>query len=290
MYSTNGDFGQVRLANLLPTLQSRNLFSLHAVGWHKCNDLYHYRYEHGNPNHLLFFTVHGSGYLVMDGQKYVLPAGSIALIPRGTPCRYGTPKNGLWEFYWLHTAGTVSTAFMDTVAQYGNYVTDFEPGYHYAQRLEELLRLCSIREHNSALYISQQLSALLHHVATRLSEPPETMSLSSRAISYMEHHFHAHLTVEETAQMLFVSPAHLIRTFKKETGYTPHEYLTEYRLMIAAQLLEFGSQRVEDIAEQTGFSSPSHFISSFRKQYGCTPLQYRSMASIAQKDKDKQVE
>lgn len=288
MYSTNGDFGQVRIVNFLPTLQSKNLFSLHVIGWHKCNDLYRYTYEHGNTNHLLFFTVRGSGYLVMNQQKYTIPAGSITLIPRGTPCQYGTPKNGLWEFYWLHTAGSVATQFLDPIAQSGNYVTDFEPGYNYVQQLEELMRLCSKREHNADLFISGHLSELLHHTVIRLSETPENTSLSSRAISYIEHHFHAHLTVEETAQMLYVSPAHLIRTFKKETGYTPHEYLTEYRLMIAAQLLEFGHQRVDEIAVNTGFSSPSHFISSFRKQYGCTPLQYRSMASIAQKDKDKQ--
>ena len=288
MYSTNGDFGQVRIANMLPTLQSKNLFSLHVIGWHKCNDLYRYTYEHGNPNHLLFFTVRGCGSLTINGQKYSLPAGTITFIPRNTPCQYSTPKNGLWEFYWLHTAGRVATEFMDTIGQNGNYLTDFEPGYNYTQRLEELIRLCSKREHNAELYISQNLSELLHHVMLRLSEPPENMSLSSRAIFYLEHHFHAHLSVEDTAQSLFVSPAHLIRTFKKETGYTPHEYMNEYRLMIAAQLLEFGQQRVEEIAAQTGFSSPSHFISCFRKQYGCTPLQYRGMAAFTQKDKDKQ--
>ena len=288
MYSTNGDFGQVRIVNVLPTLQSRNLFSLHVMGWHKCNDLYRYTYEQGNPNHLLFFTVHGSGYLVMNQQKYIIPAGSITFIPRGTPCQYGTPKNGLWEFYWLHTAGDLATRFMDSVAQSGNFVTDFQPGYNYVQRLEDLFRLCSRDISNADLLISSQLSELLHHTAVRLNETADTASLSARAISYIEHHFHAHLTVEETAQTLYVSPAHLIRTFKRETGYTPHEYITEYRLMIAAQLLEFGQQRVDEIAAHTGFSSPSHFISSFKRQYGCTPLQYRGMASIAQKDKDKQ--
>lgn len=288
MYSTNGDFGQVRAAHLLPTLQSKNLFSLHIIGWHKCNDLYRYTYEQGNPHHLLFYTVHGSGYLVMNQQKYIIPAGSITFIPRGTPCQYGTPKNGLWEFYWLHTAGDIATRFLDSTAQSGNFVADFQPGYNYVQRLEELIRLCSRHEHNTDLLLSAQLSDLLHHTAIRLNETAESASLSSRAISYIEHHFHAHLTVEETAQSLYVSPAHLIRTFKKETGYTPHEYITEYRLMIAAQLLEFGRQRVDEIALSTGFSSPSHFISSFKRQYGCTPLQYRAMASIAQKDKDKQ--
>ena len=288
MYSTNGDFGQVRIANSLPTLQSKNLFSLHTIGWHKCNDLYRISNPEGSAHHHIFFTVRGSGYLVMNQQKYTIPAGSITFVPRGVPCQYGTPKNGLWEFYWLNPTGALAVQFLDSAAVFGSYLTDFEPGYSYTQRLEELFTLCAQRERTTALQISRQLSELLHHTVIRLGDTPEPMSLSSRAISYIEHNFHAHLTVEETAQQLYVSPAHLIRTFKKETGYTPHEYLTEYRLMIAAQMLEFGHQRVEDIAEHTGFSSASHFISSFRKQYDCTPLQYRSMASIAQKDKDKQ--
>ena len=69
MYSTNGDFGQVRIANSLPTLQSKNLFSLHTIGWHKCNDLYRISNREGSADHHIFFTLRGSGYLVMNRQK-----------------------------------------------------------------------------------------------------------------------------------------------------------------------------------------------------------------------------
>ena len=81
--------------------------------------------------------------------------------------------------------------------------------------------------------------------------------------------------IEANAQALFVSTAHFIRAFKKETGLTPHQYLNRYRLVVATQLLEYSDRRVEEIAAEVGFSSSSHFISSFRRQYGCTPLHYR---------------
>jgi len=40
MYQVNGEFGEVRLAQLLPMMRNTNLFSTHSLGWHKCNELY----------------------------------------------------------------------------------------------------------------------------------------------------------------------------------------------------------------------------------------------------------
>ena len=94
MYHENGDFGQVRLASLVPTLQSEGLFSLHSVGWHKCNDHYQISHPDGNDDHLILITTGGCGFMEIEGLPYELPAGTIAFIPRNVANRYGTPKGG----------------------------------------------------------------------------------------------------------------------------------------------------------------------------------------------------
>lgn len=139
------------------------------------------------------------------------------------------------------------------------------------------MRLCTQRERGSEWLISQQLSELLHHMVIQLRRRPEDETLSGRAIRYMKKHFREPVTLDALAQSLFVSTEHLIRAFKKETGSTPHQYLTRYRLLNAAQMLEFSDRRVEEIAEKSGFSSSGSFISNFRREYGCTPLQYREL-------------
>ncbi len=275
MYQKNSDFGLVRMATLLPMPQSKYLFSLCAIGWHRCNDRYHITRPNGCENHLVMITTRGRGVMRLQGKEYSLTAGTIAFIPRGLPNSYFTPANGLWEFYWIHPCGDAAACFLDMAASIGSYLANFEPEYEYQQRMETLIQLCTQQERGAEWLISQQLSELLHHMVIQLNRKPEQESLSVRAIRYMKKHFREPITLDSIAQSLFVSTEHLIRAFKKETGCTPHQYLTKHRLLNAAQLLEYSDRRVEEIAEKSGFSSSGSLISNFRRAYGCTPLQYR---------------
>lgn len=276
MYIDNVDYGQICIVHHLPSETDSGLFTMRVGGWHKCNDRYAISHPLGTNNHLLIFTVRGKGNLHLGGVDYTLTPGTIALVPRGMPNSYRTPTGGLWEFYWLHPCGDAADRFLDIVASNGVYVNEFSAEYGYAQRMDDLLNLYfDSRPHDSPLHTSQKLSDLLHHAGIDLCEKKKSLSLSDKAIAYMEQHFYENISLEELARSLFVSTAHLIRTFKKETGKTPHQYLNHYRLLVASQQLEFSDQRVDEISVQLGFSSSSHFISQFRRQFGCTPMQYR---------------
>ena len=69
MYHESGDFGLVRMVTLLPTPQSRSLFSLHTIGWHRCNDLYRITRPNGCETHLVLITTKGRGVLLLEGRR-----------------------------------------------------------------------------------------------------------------------------------------------------------------------------------------------------------------------------
>lgn len=72
------------------------------------------------------------------------------------------------------------------------------------------------------------------------------------------------------------SEGYLKKLFKKETGLTPLQYLTEKRLENAANCLAMngGSGNVSDIAYQCGFSEPLYFSRLFKRKYGVSPRRY----------------
>lgn len=156
----------------------------------------------------------------------------------------------------------------------------FEAEYNCQQKIESIMKLSANKPLNYELLISQELGGLLHHLALCMYKDSEPTSLSERAITYIQIYFSTDITIDEIAKGLFVSTAHLIRAFKKEIGMTPHQYLMQYRLHFAVQLLELSAYRVEEIAAKSGFYSASHFISCFKNKYGLTPLQYREKALI----------
>ncbi len=81
------------------------------------------------------------------------------------------------------------------------------------------------------------------------------------------------LSLEEVAQSVGLSRYHFLRTFKRETGLSPHQYRTLKRLETARALLGQGIPAVQ-VALETGFTDQSHFSNTFRRYFGTTPKQY----------------
>ncbi len=80
---------------------------------------------------------------------------------------------------------------------------------------------------------------------------------------------------DELAAMVHISPGHLGRVFKKETGMSISSYITKKRIAVAKQLLTKTSLSITRISERVGISYSSYFTKVFREQTGLTPQEYR---------------
>ena len=93
------------------------------------------------------------------------------------------------------------------------------------------------------------------------------------AIKYLEERYSDNVTVSSLAKVLKVSESYVSRIFRRETGSSPHEYLTRYRITKASELLSTLS--VAEVGYACGFSDSSHFISTFKRYMGVTPMKYK---------------
>ena len=96
------------------------------------------------------------------------------------------------------------------------------------------------------------------------------------AIAFIRQNYHRKLRLAEIAQVTGLSEFYFDRLFKKSTGITPHQYLVEYRLQCAKQMLSQENTTIAEIAHRCGFSTPSYFVKLFRKAVGVTPKVYRN--------------
>ena len=81
--------------------------------------------------------------------------------------------------------------------------------------------------------------------------------------------------VRELAARAYLSEAHFIRKFRRETGYTPHQYLNRVRVARAGWLLRFTDRTVAQVARDVGFRQSSRFIQLYKAITGRTPGQER---------------
>lgn len=97
-------------------------------------------------------------------------------------------------------------------------------------------------------------------------------------IQYVNGHLGEELTIDALAGLVFMSKYHMMRQFKKETGYSIHQYITEKRILAAKDRILKGTPATV-AAMECGFRDYSTFLRAFRKKTGAVPSGVLDMAS-----------
>ncbi|MDO4291925.1 MAG: response regulator [Eubacteriales bacterium] len=106
--------------------------------------------------------------------------------------------------------------------------------------------------------------------------PSENSRLADRALRYIrENYADETLNIPRLAAQLYLSPGYLSLLFKKETGKTINQYLTETRISRARQLLADRSLSLHLIAQRTGYHDANYFSKVFKRETGFSPKAYR---------------
>ena len=100
-------------------------------------------------------------------------------------------------------------------------------------------------------------------------------NIADRLIIIIQKQYDQDITLELCSKMLNYHPFYLSRVFKRETGTTFSEYLTEYRMKMAKIMLETTDMKIAEISEKLRYKNISSFIRSYKKMYDITPGQYR---------------
>ncbi len=94
-------------------------------------------------------------------------------------------------------------------------------------------------------------------------------------VEHIHEHLDAHLHLELLAQLASMNVHHFVRSFRRSTGFPPHQYVLRQRIERAKALLGEPEVPLAEVALRLGFSSQSSFTTAFRKLTGSTPGAYR---------------
>lgn len=82
-------------------------------------------------------------------------------------------------------------------------------------------------------------------------------------------------SIQELAQKVSLSSAHLQRLFKQQTGTALGSLVAERRLQKAAQLLTISNLSIKEIAHKVGYGHHSSFVRAFQRRFALAPKHYR---------------
>lgn len=102
----------------------------------------------------------------------------------------------------------------------------------------------------------------------------DSARIIEKAIRYIRDHLHADLSVSYCARQVHLSGSYFANLFKKMTGTTFHQFVTQERIEQAKKML-LADMQVQEIAEALGYEERRYFTEVFKKQVGMTPSEFR---------------
>ncbi len=114
-----------------------------------------------------------------------------------------------------------------------------------------------------------------NHTPPRRPVPAATRRMAA-VFEYIDARLGSDLSLAELSALVAMSKFHFLRTFKRASGMTPHQYILGRRLRAAAAELRVTKKSIARVALDQGFGDLSTFNHSFRRVMGVTPTAFRS--------------
>ncbi len=262
--------------NYQPSQIARQTFFYPIAIGHFFYEKGYQQYRNSYDSFLLIYIVSGTLRIDMNGTWFDATKYQFVLLDCYRPHGYQATDD--CECLWFHFDGCTADSYVSLITEKLTASFYSRDSYYIVEKIRKLYDIFNkrqtIREAEMSKLITDILTALL------LSESDSEASAHEDSIgsivTYINEHFDLPLSIDLLAKQASLSPYYFIRTFKKQTGFTPHEYIIHTRINAAKYLLKSTSQSVRSICFECGFSSESVFCNAFKKKMKMTPAEYRS--------------
>ena len=263
---------------------------LYQYGWEKCRPSHSFG-PISRDHYLFHYVISGTGTLMAEDshgitQNYeVKPQQGFMIFP-GQSNMYAASNDSPWEYIWIEFDGLrVKEAIEATGLCFDRPI--------YRSRSNELQQ-CMLDEMN---YIVHHKDAPSFHLIGHLylfldyltrSITPVQPQVHGKlrdfylkeAISFIECNFQNNISIEDIAQNCGLNRSYFGKIFKDTFGKSPQEFLINYRMIKATELLRLTKLSVQEIGNAVGYPNPLHFSRAFKNVYGISPRAWRIQKGI----------
>ena len=262
--------------------------------------IYQYGYEQCEPYHpfgpgmrdhyLIHCILSGSGtyktkYRNQD-LTYELHAGQAFLIEPNHLVHYYADGKEPWEYMWiefdgmkikeyLHQAGlSQSNPIYEPISQEGA-----TKAFSYLRDIVEQPDLLSAEVMgNTYLFFASLIRS--SKAARKIPKNDLLDFYIQSTVDFIENNYMNEITVEDMALHLNLNRSYFSKIFKSSTHKSPQEFLIQYRINKACELLRNTHTSITQIAHLIGYNNPFHFTRAFKNIMGIAPMEWRKRNQI----------
>jgi AraC-like DNA-binding protein len=238
----------------------------------------------GAATTLAILCLGGVGWVRGDHVKRRITAGDFVWLPAHEAHAYGSGEGDPWTILWAHFAGTEVAAWEELLGLRGPdrpAVLELPD-----DRLDEIAldRVFAALERGFSVQHLVAAAAALRHSLSAVAQlgrdyrdPRSAEERVALSVAALRRDWQRPHRLGELATAAKVSVAHYSVLFRRQTGFSPIDFLIRLRIGHACRLLDTSALPISVVGERAGYQDPYYFARCFRRVMGCSPRAYRKV-------------
>jgi AraC-like DNA-binding protein len=233
----------------------------------------------GRRDYQLLYVAEGSAHFVIKGTNYDVSKGGIVLYKPEEPQNYDYKLLDKPDIYWIHFTGRKVEQFLETLELCEENPMQLQNSDELPELFEKIITELRMGKYLNAEMTEAHFRQLMitisrsSHIEDTTKQPYN--SLFDEVINHFNRDYQNNINIAEYAANQHISCSWFIREFKKYTGYSPKQYITNLRIQHAKELLNNRYLSVNDVSMLVGYENQLYFSRIFRKNTGMSPSEYR---------------
>lgn len=262
--------------------------NLYQFGWERCTPSHSFG-PAARTHYLFHYVISGTGTLNADDssgntQTYQIKSGQGFMIFPQQITTYIADHDLPWEYVWIEFDGLRVKEALSLTG-----LTLNAPVYHaHSRDLRETMmqEMLYIAEHGdmTPFHLMGHLYLFLDALTRSISPLHLIGSKSGKlrdfyireALAFIEQNFQNDISVEDIADNCGLNRSYFGKIFKNTVGRTPQDFLLNYRMTKAAELLKLTRLSIGDISKAVGYDNQLHFSRAFKNVYRLSPRTWRN--------------
>lgn len=246
------------------------------MGQQHCQD--HINRTEGYPSPQILYCTKGSGTLLVDGKKIIIPPFTAIFLPALYPHEY-YPNEDIWDIHWVAAAGYAAVDIFrhfELTEPAVFELKEVKTLEHIFRKMHDAVRADSVfGNYRASGYLYDFLIEFYRIISAKGTSTAPNSALT-KALDYINGNYTASISMDDLCTTSGVSKQYLCLLFKNTLGSRPMEYIAKRRIQAAKELLTGTDKTVEEIALETGFCTASYFCKLFKRYEGITPTRFKN--------------
>ena len=249
----------------------------------------------------IIYNIKGYGLVTVEGEKFRLNTGDIIIISPEAIHGINQYENDTMEYFTIlfklsllneNEKDICFEKYINPILEHKKIIpvylsSEDKINSELTPYIKLLIESCNINDYDNELLIKSCIYGALHFLFKYSTDTSlqninikNTYDKLKKILSYIEKNYEKEISIKDAASICGFSESYFMKIFKDFTEKSFTQYLKDYRLEVASNMLINSDLKIIDIAEDIGFNNFSYFISAYSKKYNMTPSEFRKNKGI----------